>query len=146
VVKWSGGPACVCRSPQTSLQTTHAPLFGSVAVAVLTAPTTVFKLWAMTTGRSPGTRYVRVSLREGIPLMRLKLGPCGRCSHDPNLVSFMPTSPSSAVVLSPVVAAVKGAYGPGHDLAKSAWTWVSFCEPSPGLLTGPQESPDRLCG
>jgi hypothetical protein len=41
VVKWSGGPACVCRSQQTSLQTTHAPLFGSVAVAVLTAPTTV---------------------------------------------------------------------------------------------------------
>ena len=65
---------------------------------------------------------------------------------DPNLVSFMPTSPSSAVVLSPVVAAVKGAYGPGHDLAKSRWTWVSFCEPSPGLLTGPQESPDRFCG
>jgi hypothetical protein len=34
-VKWSGAPACVCRSPQTSLQTTHAPLYGSVAVAVL---------------------------------------------------------------------------------------------------------------
>ncbi len=31
---------CVCRSAQTSLQTTHTPLFGSVAVAVLTAPTT----------------------------------------------------------------------------------------------------------
>ena len=33
-------------------------------------------------------------------------------------------SPSLAVVLSPCVAAVKGAYGPGHDLAKSGWTWV----------------------
>ena len=35
--------------PQTSLQTTHAPLFGSVAVAVLTAPTTVSVSYTGTT-------------------------------------------------------------------------------------------------